>query len=93
MNKEQNLNNADTQQLNIAGVSGSTFDLMFSRIEKAFKQGSVNLCPKCNNITEVITNPYYYWKCETCGYETDYMSLPFKHTKDFVRDILSEYCH
>ena len=93
MNKEQNLNDPKTQQLNIGGVSGSTFDLMFSKIEKAFKQGSVNLCPKCNNITEVVSNPYYYWKCETCGYGADYMSLPFKHTKDFVRDIITEYCH
>jgi len=93
MSKEQTLNTAETQQLNIAGVSGSTFDLMFSKIEKAFKQGSVNLCPKCNNITEVVSNPYYYWECETCGHKADYTSLPFKHAKDFVRDILSEYCH
>ena len=93
MNKEQNLNEPQHQQLNIDGVSGSTFDLMFSKIEKAFKQGSVNLCPKCNNITEVVSNPFYYWKCETCGHESDYMLLPFKHPKDFVRDILSEYCH
>lgn len=93
MNKKQNFDKPQSQQLNIADVSGSTFDLMFSKIEKAFKQGSVNLCPKCNNITEVVSNPYYYWKCETCGHEADYMSLPFKHTKDFVRDILSEYCH
>ena len=93
MNEEQNLNNAENQQLNIGGVSGSTFDLMFSKIEKAFKQGSVNLCPKCNNITEVVSNPYYYWKCETCGHEADYMSLPFKQPKDFVCDILTEYCN
>ena len=93
MKKEQSLQEPQEQALNIPDVSGGTFDLMFSKIEKAFKQGSVNLCPKCNNITEVISNPYYYWKCETCGHEADYMSLPFKHTKDFVRDILSEYCH
>lgn len=44
---------------------------------------------------KIIVNDWDYcdWKCETCGHEADYMSLPFKHTKDFVRDILSEYCH
>ena len=62
MSKEQNLNKPQNQQLNIAGVSGSTFDLMLSKIEKAFKQGSVNLCPKCNNITEVVCNSLYILK-------------------------------
>lgn len=79
--------------INIADVSDSAFDLMFSEIEKALKQGSVNVCPKCNNITKVVCNPYYYWECENCGHKADYMSLPFKHPKDFVRDILSKYCH
>jgi len=93
MGKEQNTQETQKQALNKPVISDSTFDLMFSKIEKAFKQGSVNVCPKCNNITKVVSNPSYYWKCETCGHNADYMSLPFKHTKDFVRDILSEYCH
>jgi predicted nucleic acid-binding Zn ribbon protein len=69
----------------------NNFDLLFKKLEKAFKEDSVNLCPKCNNITDVVPNPYYYWKCENCGHECDYLTLPFKNNKDFVRDILSEH--
>ena len=35
MNKEQNLNNADNQQLNIADVSGSYFEIDFGGHLKA----------------------------------------------------------
>lgn len=35
MSNEQNINNADNQQLNIAGFSGSLFDVWQSKLEYA----------------------------------------------------------
>ena len=39
MNEEQNLNNAETQQLNIAGVSGSLF---YQKVEKLVNEWKTN---------------------------------------------------
>lgn len=66
------------------------FDEIFQNIEKAFKQGTVNICPKCNVVANVVPNPHYYWKCSECGFESNYVSLPIKTTKDFVREILKK---
>jgi hypothetical protein len=66
------------------------FDILFSKIEKAIKGGSIYLCPMCDNPTKVNPNPYYFWNCEFCEHQEDYTTIPYKTQKDLVKDILIE---
>lgn len=65
------------------------FDKLFTALELAFKTGTVDLCPSCDQITEVHPNPMYHHECEHCGWVGSYTACKMKHTKDFVREIIS----
>lgn len=67
------------------------FDLMYDEIEKAFKTGTVDLCPQCKKPTIIHPNPFYFHKCENCGWEGSYRECIMKPTKQFVREIIKNH--
>lgn len=64
------------------------FDSMYAEIEKAFKTGTVDLCPQCKKPTEIHPNPFYYHECENCGWKGNYTECIMKPPKEFLREII-----
>ena len=63
---------------------------IYLKLKSIFDRGNIEYCPKCNEITNVISNSMYYWKCDNCDYECDYRNLPIKSVKEQVIDILNK---
>jgi hypothetical protein len=71
-------------------MTAEDIELMLKEMEQAFKKEIVDICPNCNEITNVKANPYYYHKCH-CGWEGDYYDCIYKYPIDFAREILMKH--
>lgn len=72
-------------------MESKQFDLFYADLEKAFKTGTVYVCPDCKNATVVHSNPYYLHKCEHCGREGYYTQLTLKTVKETVEEIVNKH--
>lgn len=78
----------------ISGVRGKCacgrpdWDDVYDDILRILKDGVVDVCPSCNNVTEVIPNPMYYHECEHCGWTGSYGECLVEYPIDRIKNLL-----